>query len=62
MFPPSVAQPPGVFVSDDNSEVTSPLSIAEYLLTFHAEARAQAGCLEGICHAGELLFVPSGWW
>lgn len=62
MFPPSVPQPPGVFVSEDSSEVTSPLSIAEYLLTFHAEARQQAGCLEGICRAGELLFVPSGWW
>ncbi|KAH8194457.1 hypothetical protein TruAng_011380 [Truncatella angustata] len=62
MFPPSVPQPPGVFVSADSSEVTSPLSIAEYLLTFHAEAREEAGCLEGICGAGELLYVPSGWW
>ncbi|KAK9421091.1 hypothetical protein SUNI508_06236 [Seiridium unicorne] len=62
MFPPSVPQPPGVFVSADSSEVTSPLSIAEYLLTFHAEARKEAGCLEGICGAGELLYVPSGWW
>ncbi|KAI1848530.1 hypothetical protein JX265_013778 [Neoarthrinium moseri] len=62
MFPPSVPQPPGVFVSEDSSEVTSPLSIAEYLLTFHAEAREEAGCIEGICRAGELLYVPSGWW
>ncbi|ORY62143.1 F-box domain-containing protein [Pseudomassariella vexata] len=62
MFPPSVPQPPGVFVSEDSSEVTSPLSIAEYLLSFHAEARKTAGCLEGICRAGEVLFVPSGWW
>lgn len=62
MFPPSVPQPPGVFVSEDSSEVTSPLSIAEYLLTFHAEARREAGCYEGICGAGELLYVPSGWW
>lgn len=62
MFPPSVPEPPGVFVSEDSSEVTSPLSIAEYLLTFHEEARREAGCLEGICGAGELLFVPKGWW
>ncbi|KAK8049066.1 hypothetical protein PG994_010796 [Apiospora phragmitis] len=62
MFPPSVATPPGVFVSEDSSEVTSPLSIAEYLLTFHADARREAGCIEGICHTGEMLYVPSGWW
>ena len=57
-FPP----PPGVFVSEDQSEVTSPLSIAEWLLEFHAEARQTRGCMEGICEAGEVLHVPSGWW
>ncbi|KAK8126331.1 uncharacterized protein PG998_002090 [Apiospora kogelbergensis] len=54
--------PPGVFVSEDSSEVTSPLSIAEYLLTFHADARREAGCIEGICRTGEMLYVPNGWW
>lgn len=54
--------PPGVFVSDDQSEVTAPLSIAEWLSTFHAEARRTPGCLEGICGEGEILHVPSGWW
>jgi hypothetical protein len=61
MFPPSVT-PPGEYVSADQSEVTSPLSIAEWLLTCHAEARQTRGCLEGICHEGEVLHVPSGWW
>ncbi|KAJ9656554.1 hypothetical protein H2198_004903 [Neophaeococcomyces mojaviensis] len=61
MFPNSV-MPPGVYVSDDQSEVTSPLSIAEWLLTFHEEARQTLGCIEGICGAGEVLHVPSGWW
>ncbi|KAI2467736.1 Clavaminate synthase-like protein [Annulohypoxylon bovei var. microspora] len=61
MFPPT-AQVPGVYVSEDSSEVTSPLSIAEWLLEFHAEARALPGCLEGVCKAGEILHVPSGWW
>lgn len=61
MFPPT-AQVPGVYVSKDSSEVTSPLSIAEWLLTFHQEARQMAGCIEGICNAGEILHVPSGWW
>ncbi|KAK4239820.1 hypothetical protein C8A03DRAFT_13833 [Achaetomium macrosporum] len=61
MFPPS-ALVPGVFVSRDSSEVTSPLSIAEWLLEFHAEARKLPECKEGICSAGEILHVPSGWW
>ncbi|KAI1383228.1 Clavaminate synthase-like protein [Hypoxylon trugodes] len=61
MFPPT-AQVPGVYVSEDSSEVTSPLSIAEWLLEFHTEARALPGCIEGICKAGEILHVPSGWW
>src|SRR3569833_281395 len=61
MFPPTVAVP-GVYVSADNSEVTSPLSIAEWLLEFHDEARQVPGCVEGICQAGEILHVPSGWW
>ena len=64
MFPSStkLPPPPGVFVSEDQSEVTSPLSIAEWLLGFHAEARRTPGCIEGVCEAGEILHVPSGWW
>ncbi|RBQ87253.1 hypothetical protein VDGD_04287 [Verticillium dahliae] len=61
MFPPSVSVP-GVFVSRDASEVTSPISIAEWLETFHDEARQLPECIEGVCHAGEILHVPSGWW
>lgn len=61
MFPPA-AQVPGVYVSQDSSEVTSPLSIAEWLLAFHDEARRLPGCMEGVCRAGEVLHVPSGWW
>ncbi|KAL5115292.1 hypothetical protein ACEQ8H_006804 [Pleosporales sp. CAS-2024a] len=63
MFPsgPGIDTPPGVIVSEDESEITSPLSIAEYLLTFHDLARRTPGCKEAICHAGEVLHVPSGW-
>lgn len=61
MFPPTV-DVPGVYVSKDNSEVTSPLSIAEWLLEFHKEARQLPECIEGICGAGQVLHVPSGWW
>jgi hypothetical protein len=64
MFPTDAGTPPppGVYVSEDQSEVTSPLSIAEWLIGFHAEARRTPGCLEGICGEGEVLHVPSGWW
>jgi Cupin-like domain len=64
MFPSSTSSPPppGVYVSEDQSEVTSPLSIAEWLLGFHAEARKTPGCVEGVCSEGEVLHVPSGWW
>ncbi|KAH0543056.1 hypothetical protein FGG08_002569 [Glutinoglossum americanum] len=64
MFPQSetMPPPPGVYVSKDQSEVTSPLSVTEWLLGFHAEARKTRGCLEGICGEGEVLHVPSGWW
>ncbi|KAF2836352.1 Clavaminate synthase-like protein [Patellaria atrata CBS 101060] len=63
MFPPSKTGelPPGIFLSADQSEITSPLSIAEYLLEFHALARKTPGCKEGICYRGEVLYVPSGW-
>lgn len=53
--------PPGIILSEDQSEITAPLSIAEYLLSFHALARATPGAKEGICNAGEVLYVPSGW-
>lgn len=64
MFPtaPNFPPPPGVFVSEDQSEVTSPVSLTEWLLGFHAEARKTKGCLEGLCHEGEVVHVPSGWW
>ncbi|GME64669.1 f-box and domain protein [Neofusicoccum parvum] len=63
MFPSSakLPPPPGIILSEDSSEITSPLSIAEYLLSFHEIARATPGCREGICYAGEVLHVPSGW-
>jgi Cupin-like domain len=63
MFPanPNTPPPPGVILSEDGSEVTSPVSIAEYMLAFHEMARATPGCKEGICEAGEVLHVPSGW-
>ncbi|CCG81004.1 putative F-box and JmjC domain protein [Taphrina deformans PYCC 5710] len=61
MLPPD-CPPPGVYVSADESEVTAPLSIAEWLTTYHRAARSVKGFLEGVCGPGEVLYVPSGWW
>ena len=63
MFPSGTNHPPppGIILSEDQSEITAPLSIAEYLLTFHELARETPGAKEGICYAGEVLHVPSGW-
>lgn len=63
MFPPDggVDVPPGVIVSADGSEITAPISVAEYLISFHSVARASPGCHEGICHKGEMMHVPAGW-
>ncbi|KAN0065828.1 hypothetical protein ACQY0O_000958 [Thecaphora frezii] len=71
MLPPHVT-PPGVYVSADEAEITAPLSIAEWLIGFAEETRKTYGpsaarpgdrvLLEVVCEAGEVLYVPSGWW
>ena len=54
--------PPGVYPSADGAHITTPFSIPEWLLNYHEAARATPGCMEGICHEGEVLHVPSGWY
>ncbi|CAG8546309.1 6878_t:CDS:2 [Funneliformis caledonium] len=62
MYPPDVL-PPGVFTSDDEAEVTSPVSIMEWHLNFYKETqKPNLRPLEVICKAGEIIFVPNGWW
>ncbi|EGG03173.1 uncharacterized protein MELLADRAFT_117407 [Melampsora larici-populina 98AG31] len=71
-FPPDCT-PPGVRVSEDESEVESPLSIAEWFINYYELSKEEFGpkaqdpskrgkMLEGICEAGEIFYVPSGWW
>ncbi|KAG8691209.1 hypothetical protein FRC11_005908 [Ceratobasidium sp. 423] len=71
MFPPDVC-PPGVYVSPDEAEVTSPLSLSvnskqEWFMSYFDAAWSEYGrgvgkMRMGVCRAGEIVYVPSGWW
>ncbi|CUA72255.1 F-box protein At5g06550 [Arabidopsis thaliana] [Rhizoctonia solani] len=66
MFPPDIC-PPGVYVSPDEAEVTSPLSLAEWFMSYFDAAWSEYGrgtgkMRIGVCRAGEVVYVPSGWW
>ncbi|CAG8785458.1 24291_t:CDS:2 [Gigaspora margarita] len=62
MYPPDIL-PPGVFTSADESEVTSPVSLMEWHFNYYKETnKSKIRPLEGICRAGEVIFVPNGWW
>ncbi|KAF9925128.1 hypothetical protein FBU30_005021 [Linnemannia zychae] len=65
MFPPHIL-PPGVFTNEDESEVTSPVSLMEWFSNFYASTQLPDNPadrpLEGICREGEIMFVPRGWW
>lgn len=61
MSPPH-SPPPGVFPSEDGAEVTQPLSIFEWLQDFYEHASENGNMIEGTCSAGDLIFVPRGWW
>ncbi|KAG0319515.1 hypothetical protein BGZ99_005070 [Dissophora globulifera] len=65
MFPPHIL-PPGVFTNEDESEVTSPVSLMEWFSNFYASTQypddPAERPLEGICREGEIMFVPRGWW
>eukprot|EP00122_Pirum_gemmata_P018417 Pgem_evm1s17246 len=62
MFPPSVI-PPGVHPNADGSEVTTPESVGEWFMDFYEAAnQMDQKPLECVVEAGQIIFVPSGWW
>jgi hypothetical protein len=61
LLPPGYA-PPGVYPSKDGSEVTSPVSLAEWYLNHYHELADDPNVIEGVCKAGEIIYVPSNWW
>lgn len=62
LFPPHVV-PPGVHPSPDGAEVACPVSIIEWFMNFYATTKNwKKRPIECICKAGEVIFVPNGWW
>ncbi|KEG10542.1 transferase, transferring glycosyl group [Trypanosoma grayi] len=63
LFPPGCT-PAGVFPSEDMSEVTTPVSLTEWLLNHYDASVEQWRDVgyECICEAGDIMFVPCGWW
>ena len=62
MFPPHL-NPPGIWTDAEQSEVTAPVSLAEWFAAgFYEEALESEGFCHGITGPGECMYVPSGWW
>ncbi|KAJ4705449.1 F-box protein, partial [Melia azedarach] len=62
LFPPEVV-PPGVHPSPDGAEVACPVSIIEWFMNFYGATKNwKKRPIECICKAGEVIFVPNGWW
>ena len=56
--------PPGVHASEDGLLVATPVSIIEWFLNFYETARTESEVqpMECVVEAGEVIFVPQGWW
>ncbi|XP_042012709.1 F-box protein At5g06550-like isoform X2 [Salvia splendens] len=62
LFPPDVV-PPGVHPSPDGAEVACPVSIIEWFMNFYSATKSwEKRTIECVCKAGEVIFVPNGWW
>lgn len=62
MLPPHIT-PPGVGTDEEQSEVTSPVSVTEWVISgFFNDSTKIDECLIGITFPGECMYVPSGWW
>ncbi|ONH67728.1 Bifunctional arginine demethylase and lysyl-hydroxylase PSR [Cyberlindnera fabianii] len=65
MLEPGVP-PPGVGTDSEESEVTAPVGVAEWVLSgFYNDAvklALEGKCQIGMTFPGECMYVPAGWW
>ena len=60
---PQDGPPPGVHPSEDGTDVAAPVSLPEWFMNFYGVLkREKRRVWEGVCRAGEIVFVPHGWW
>eukprot|EP00494_Astrolonche_serrata_P020763 UN20994 len=60
MFPPNV-QPPGVHALEGGTNVATPLSLIEWFVNYY-DAAKELNPKEVITNAGDIIYVPCGWW
>lgn len=62
LYPPDVI-PPGIYPSVDEADVTAPVSVSEWFHNFYDRDHiVRSKAVECVVEAGELIFVPMGWW
>ncbi|QDZ24303.1 JmjC domain-containing protein [Chloropicon primus] len=62
MFPPHV-MPPGVHASENELHVATSVSLIEWFLNFYQQTKeCEVAPRECVVEAGEVIFVPRGWW
>src|SRR3990167_5660890 len=62
LFPPNIT-PPGVLPSKDQLDVTTPISVVEWFLSFYEHIRdSPVKPIECVQNPGELIFIPNQWW
>jgi hypothetical protein len=69
IFYPPGDPPPGIYPSEDGDEVALPLSVGEWIIQFWQQHIDQYRIrpkhkrpMECTTHAGDVVFVPHGWW
>ena len=48
--------------SEDGADVATPVSLTEWFVSFYEQAKSSKQMRECMVKAGELLFIPRGWW
>jgi hypothetical protein len=60
LYPPDFT-PLGVFPSEDGQQVTTPDTMVQWFMDFYP-LKTPVTPIECVLNAGELMFIPSGWW